>query len=182
MVEFTNKIIHVPGHLNIVADLMFRPPQAVPAPGAAMAASVKAPSGSLAVSQVAGGTAGAFSLLGAVVAAAENVDLEQLAAAQTHCPSIAQLQHIPVKSTPEGQQLWLCDTSSCWWQPLVPLHWQKKVFLAVQSFAHPGIRASGQLLSSRIVWRGMATNIGSWCWECTACQRAKVTTQPTSPI
>ena len=57
-----NKIIHVPGHLNIVADLMFRPPQAVPAPGAAMAASVKAPSGSLAVSQVAGGTAGAFFL------------------------------------------------------------------------------------------------------------------------
>ena len=112
MVEFTNKIIHVPGHLNIVADLMFRPPQAVPAPGAAMAASVKAPSGSLAVSQVAGGTAGAFSLLGAVVAAAENVDLEQLAAAQTHCPSIAQLQHIPVKSTPEGQQLRLCDTST----------------------------------------------------------------------
>ena len=110
------------------------------------------------------------------------LDLEQLAAAQTHCPSIAQLQHIPVKSTLEGQQLRLCDTSSCWRQPLVPLHWQKKVFLAVQSFAHPGIRASGQLLSSRIVWRGMATNIGSWCWECTACQRAKVTTQPTSPI
>ena len=50
MAEFTNKIIHVPGCLNIVADLMSRPPQAVPAPGSTTAASVKVPSGSLAAS------------------------------------------------------------------------------------------------------------------------------------
>ena len=47
--EFTNKIIHVPVRLNVVANLMSRPPQAVPAPWPAMAASVKVPSGSLAV-------------------------------------------------------------------------------------------------------------------------------------
>ena len=45
----TNKIIHVPVRLNVVANLMSRPPQAVPAPWPAMAASVKVPSGSLAV-------------------------------------------------------------------------------------------------------------------------------------
>ena len=57
-----NKIVHVPGHLNIVTDLMSRPPQVVPAPGSTMATSVKVPSGSLAASQVAGGTAGASPL------------------------------------------------------------------------------------------------------------------------
>ena len=60
--EFTADIIHVPGCLNIIADLMSRPPHVVPASGPATAASVKVPSGSLAASQTAGGTTGASSL------------------------------------------------------------------------------------------------------------------------
>ena len=48
--EFTNKIVHVPGRLNVVADLMSRPPQPVPAPESTTGGSVKVPSGSLAAS------------------------------------------------------------------------------------------------------------------------------------
>ena len=38
--EYTSDIVHVPGKLNIVADLLSRPPQAVPAPGPATTADV----------------------------------------------------------------------------------------------------------------------------------------------
>ena len=76
----------------------------------------------------------------------------------------------------------LCDVSSGRRQPLVPLSWRRKAFLAVHTLAHPGIRASRRLMSSRFVWKGMATDVGRWCKECQACQKAKITTQPTAPI
>ena len=82
--EFTNKIVHVPGRLNIVVDLMSRPPQAVPAPGPATAASVKVSSRSLAPFQVAGRTAGAPPLLMAATSA-ESVDLLEMAKDQKSC-------------------------------------------------------------------------------------------------
>ena len=86
--EFTNKIVLVPGRLNIVADLMSRPTQAVPAPGSTTAASIKVPSGSLAASQVAGKTTGACSLF-IMATPADRVDLLELAKAQRSCISVA---------------------------------------------------------------------------------------------
>ena len=56
------------------------------------------------------------------------------------------------------------------------------MFLAVHTLAHPGIRASRRLLSSRFVWKGMAADVGRWCRECQACQKAKITTQPSAPV
>ena len=70
--EFTADIVHVPGTQNMVADLMSRPPQAVPSPGPATVAGVKVPSGSLAASQVVGGTAGASLHLVAAVTAVDS--------------------------------------------------------------------------------------------------------------
>ena len=183
--EFTADIVHVPGKLNLVADLMSRPPQAVPSPGPAKAAGVKVPSGSPAASQAAGSTAGGLPSVTAAIAAADSVDLEQLAAAQSSCTSINQLKSsssLVVQSSPVGRHLLWYDISSGRQRPLVPLGWQKKVFLAIHSLAHPGIRASRRLLASRFVWRGMAADVGRWCRECTSCQKAKVTTQPTAPV
>ena len=65
---------------------------------------------------------------------------------------------------------------------MVPLSWRKTVFNSLHSLAHPGIRASRRLISSRFVWRGLAADVGQWCRECAACQKAKITTQPTAPI
>ena len=182
--EFTNKIIHVPGRLNIVADLMSRPPQAVPAHGSTLAASVKVPSGSLAASQVAGRTAGAHPPLVAA-ASAEGVDLLELAKAQHSCTSVGQLRNsssLLLADFPIGHISICCDTSGGRRRPLVPLSWQRKVFTAIHSLAHPGIRATRRLLAARFVWKGMAADVGRWCRECTACQRAKITTQPTAPV
>ena len=54
------------------------------------------------------------------------------------------------------------------------------MFLAVHTLAHPGIRDSKRLMSSRFVWKGMAADVGRWYKECQACQMAKLTTQPSS--
>ena len=185
IVEFTAEITHVPGKLNVVADLLSRPQQAVPAPGPATTANVKVPSGSLAVSQVAGRTAGAKQEVIAAVTAVTGIDLELLAEEQTRCPSIQLLRNstsLQIQSSPIGQQQLWCDTSSGRRRPLVPTSWQRQVFSALHCLAHPGIRATRRLLSARFVWRGMAADVGRWCKECEACQKAKVTRQPSAPI
>jgi transposase InsO family protein len=52
------------------------------------------------------------------------------------------------------------------------------VFAAIHGLAHPGIRATRRLVSSRFVWRGCAANAAGWCRNCQTCQRGKVTRQP----
>ena len=118
------------------------------------------------------------------VASADSVDLELLAKEQGTFSTIQQLLNSPslqIQTSTVGQEQLLCDVSSGR-RPLVPLTWRKKAFLAVHTLAHPGIRASRRLMSSRFVWKGMATDVGRWCKECQACQKAKITTQPTAPI
>ena len=151
--EFTNKIVHVPGRLNIVVDLMSRPPQAVLAPGSNTAASLKVPCGSLATSRVAGGTNGASSLFIAAIPA-DRVDLLELAKAQQACHSLAQLRNCPslfLDDFPIGHLSICCDTSAGRLWPLVPLLWLRKVFTAIHSLAHPGIRATRRLLAAHFV-------------------------------
>ena len=182
--EFTNKIVHVPGRLNIVADLMSRPPQPVLVTGSTKAASVKVPSGLLAASQVTSGTAGASPLLVAATLP-DSLDLLELAKAQRTCTGIAVLRtssSLLLEDVPVGHLTICCDTSNGRRRPLVPLLWQRKVFDAIHSLAHPGTRASRRLLAARFVWKGMASDVGRWCRECMLCQKAKITTQPTAPI
>ena len=148
----------------MVADLMSRPPQAVPPTGPATVAGVKVPSGSLAASQEAGGTTGASLHLVAAVTAVDGVDLEAMAKDQNSCPSVQQLHNnkslqLQV-STLGGEQLW-CDVSTGRRWPLVPLSWRRKVFMAIHTLAHPGIQASRRLLSARFVWKCMASDAGS---------------------
>ena len=167
---------------------MSRPPQAVPAPGPAKVAGIKAPSGSLVTSQDAGETTGASFLLHNLAAADaffNDLDLSALALAQKSCSSIAQLQsssNLNLQLFPVHQQSLCCDISGGRRRPVVPLAWQKKVFDTLRSLAHPGIRASRRLISSRLIWRGMAADVSRWCRECAACQKAKITSQPSAPV
>ena len=120
-----------------------------------------------------------------VVAAADSVDLELLAKEQGSCPTIQQLLDSPslqIQISAVGQQQLLCDVSSGRWRPLIPLSWRRKVFQAVHTLAHPGIRASRRLISGKFVWKELAADVGRWCKECLAFQRAKITTQPSAPV
>ena len=52
----------------------------------------------------------------------------------------------------------------------------------MRNIAHPGTQATRRLISSRVVWHGMAFDMAAWCRSCQQCQRAKVTKQPAAAI
>ena len=54
---------------------------------------------------------------------------------------------------------------------------QRRVFKAINGLAHPGIRASKRLITSKFLWKGCAADITAWCRECQGCSRGKVTVQ-----
>ena len=75
-----------------------------------------------------------------------------------------------------GVQLW-CDVSTGVLRPLVPVQQRRRVFDAIHGLAHPGIRASKRLITSKFLWKGCAADIAAWCRECQGCSRGKVTVQ-----
>ena len=67
-------------------------------------------------------------------------------------------------------------------RPLIPVSDRQAVSESLHSIAHPGTPATRRLISSRVVWRGMASDLAAWCRSCQQCQRAKVTKQPAAAI
>jgi transposase InsO family protein len=113
------------------------------------------------------------------------VDLAAIAAGQPGCADTMSLVSSPslrvVPLAVEGVRL-LCDTSTGSIRPLVPAPHRRSIFTAVHSLAHPGIRATRRLISTRWLWRGMAADVAAWCRECQPCQRGKVTQQHTAAV
>ena len=200
--EFTSKIVHVTGRLNLVADLLSRPPQAAtasvpatgPSPPPVQRTPAPPPSPSSqpttsrptveAISPSSLPTEEALEWAEAAAVTSEGVDLAAMAKDQHSCPATQQLLSSPsldITQVPVGQQKLLCDMSSGRQRPLVPATWQRQVFNSLHSLAHPGIRASRRLISTRFVWKGLAADVGQWCRECLLCQRAKITSNITAP-
>ena len=113
------------------------------------------------------------------------VDWRAVALRQATCPDVqaaVSLTSLQVEALlHEGVEL-LCDISTGNIRPLIPKTDRHGVFVAFHSIAHPGTRATRQLISSRVVWRGMASELAAWCRSCQQCQRAKVTKQPAAVI
>ena len=76
----------------------------------------------------------------------------------------------------------LCDMSTGQVRPLIRVADRQAVFESLHSIAHLGMRATRRLISSRVVWRGMASDLAAWYRSCQQCQRAKVTKQPAAAI
>jgi hypothetical protein len=74
----------------------------------------------------------------------------------------------------------MVDTSSGAFHPLVPEAFRHPIFI-VHGLAHPGIRATRRLITSRFVWPGLASQVAVWCRDCQHCQRGNVVAQPSSP-
>jgi hypothetical protein len=190
--EFAPSIRHITGESNIVADTLSRPAGEYSAPVLSDSAAshvaatcsgpgtadqgsseVKAPSGSSVPLATAGPPP-----------ASSPVDLGALAAAQPACPDCQRARSSPALRVSEislhGLPI-LVDTSSGVFRPLVPAVFWRPIFDAVHSLAHPGIRATRRLISSRFVWPGLASQVATWCRDCQSCQQGKVTSQPLSP-
>jgi hypothetical protein len=118
----------------VVADALSRPPETTSGLAAAAVASVEP-------------------------AAGGEIDYAELAADQEQCEQIKLLaaslvlRILGVKVS--GVNL-LCDMSTASPRPLVPEKWRRRVFKAVHELAHPGVRATFRLITSRFLWRGCA--------------------------
>jgi len=105
------------------------------------------------------------------------VDFLDMAVRQLLCPAVQQLLKsavLKLVQVPVRDMLLWCDTSGGRLRPLVPVDLRPVVFSAIHGVAHAGSRASRRLISSRFVWRGMASDINKWVKECLQCQRAKI--------
>ena len=114
-------------------------------------------------------------LLNWTALAAEQATSEQLL--QLQKSSSLQLQQVSLQDVP----VW-CDvaTGAIWL--LVPRWHRWAVFDNIHFLAHPGTRATTGLISSRFMCPGLAMDVKECCRECVACQRTKVTTQPSAPV
>lgn len=188
LAEHTSDIRHIAGIENIVADTLSRP---TPPPATT---GVKEPPGSLVVARRGGKSNtvcsppsfGQDSTLVCAVPAFKGVlDFAAIAAHQKSCQVTLQA----TKSTSlrlraveiEGTSL-LCDESTGSLRPLIPVEDRKTVFEAVHGLAHAGTRATRRLLSARVVWRGMNSDVTAWVKDCQQCCRGKVTSQPAAPV
>jgi len=142
--EFTNKIQHVAGSSNVVADALSRPVDVV----SAVQDSVHAPP--LSFKQMA-------------VLQRACPDVEKLRASTS--------LHVEVHEV-EGEKLW-CDTSTGTPRPLVPREMQRAVFDQFHNRAHPGPRATRRIICSRFVWPSIAKAVTAWARVCMRCQLAK---------
>jgi transposase InsO family protein len=157
--EFTADIRHTPGAANAVADALSRP-----ATTAGITAEAPQP------------------------AQPSPVDLTAVAADQEGCPDCSTAETSPALRvmrvllpgpSSAGISI-LVDASSGVLRPLVPRQHRRHVFDAIHSLAHPGVRATRRLISSRFVWPRLADDIKRWCGSCQACAAAKVTKQHTA--
>ena len=156
--EYTSEIRHVAGVENVVADSLSRPP----------AVEVQ-------------------SAIGAIVPPASTGPLNWSAieAGQSTCLELPRLQlssSLHLQQVQIQQALVWCDDSTGQLRPVIPAAFRKQIFEHVHLLAHAGTRATTRLLSNRYVWPGLAADVKEWCRECVACQRAKVTLQPSTPV
>ena len=75
----------------------------------------------------------------------------------------------------------ICDFSTGKPRPFLPPDFRKPAFDHFHNLAHPGIKASTRLVSTRFVWPGMKKDIRSWAQKCTQCQMCKVVRHTKSP-
>ena len=114
-----------------------------------------------------------------------HLDFMKIAAAQHVCPDTTRAKSsssLKIESVNYAGMQLLCDVSTRVLRPLIPREFRRQVFLAVHELAHPGIRATRRLLSSRYVWRGMAKDTAAWCRDCQQCQRSKPSKIPKATI
>jgi Integrase core domain/Integrase zinc binding domain len=52
----------------------------------------------------------------------------------------------------------------------------------MHGLAHPSMRATRRLLTSRYVWQGCAADVVQWCRECTGCALAKTQAHVKMPV
>lgn len=75
-----------------------------------------------------------------------------------------------------------CDISTGTPRPFVPHQFRRQIFTALHSLAHPGIRATQRLVTSRFVWPKINVDVRTWTRTCQQCQKAKINRHTVAPV
>lgn len=67
-------------------------------------------------------------------------------------------------------------------RPVIPKVLRFKLFQQIHNLAHPGVKSTTQLLSSKFFWPDMKKDIRNWCRTCGKCQRVKITKHTHAPL
>ena len=160
--EFTSELAHITGKNNVVADAMSRQATTTQPTTPDLVAAVIAP-------------------------AAAN--LPELAVAQANDPSLLQFVanyrgnklKLGKVSLPDSPNLIWCELSRPQPRPLVPDSHRRRIVEQLHGLAHPGRKASVQLVRDRFFWPNLPQDVQKWVKLCLPCQRAKVQTH-TKPV
>jgi hypothetical protein len=194
MAEFTSDIQHIAGSDNVVADTLSRPSDG----DAACSGSESPPRGTvradrgdkdkIKLSTSSGGLrtpVEALPEVNAVRATPAAVDYAALAAHQGACPltqRAASSTSLQIEKRVVGGVDLLCDISRGGFRPLVPLVDRPAVFAAFHGLAHAGTQATKRLIATRVMWRGLNSDVTAWVKNCQQCERAKASRQHTAAV
>ena len=96
------------------------------------------------------------------------------------CQELSKEQKFDVR--PSGGEGVLASFSSGSARVLLPVQFRWDAFDSVHGLAHPSVRATRRLLSSRFLWPSMNANISTWAKDCLPCQVAKVLRHQKTPL
>ena len=68
----------------------------------------------------------------------------------------------------------ICDISTGVPHPYVPSKFRCAIFDSLHCVAHPGIRATQKLITTRYIWPSINKDVRQWAQSCLHCQKTKV--------
>ena len=110
------------------------------------------------------------------IAAEQQVDPELIQLRET---SSLKLQSLPI---PASSATIICDVSTGVPRPYVPSKFRHTIFDSLHCIAHPGIRATQKLITSRYVWPSINKDVRQWAQSCLQCQKTKIHRHTITPL
>ena len=83
---------------------------------------------------------------------------------------------------PASQTSIIGDTSKGTFRVVVPTSLTKRVFDAMHSFSHPGIKGTQRMIGDRFLWHGMKRDITEWCRTCIKGRKCKIFRHNRAPL
>lgn len=108
-----------------------------------------------------------------------NIDYDAIAKEQKSDPELQTLLQsstlcLKLLSAPNSNARLFCNIVDGNIRPYIPEQFRRRIFDNLHGLAHPGIRSTLQLITSRFVWPGMNKDIRLWAKCCSSCQRSKI--------
>lgn len=152
--QFTNKILHISGVSNIIADRLSRPEiNAVNVPKL---------------------------ITTSTLSDAQQTDDELISIKQNGYKD-HQITEVFFCDNEELKPV-ICSFFNNINRPIVPKTLREPLFHQIHNLAHLGLKSTLKLIRSKYFWPLMTTDIKKWCKYCLACQKSKITRHTKSPI